>query len=134
MPESIQSFFDLTAWQKGHKLALEVYRVSKLFPRHELYGLTSQLRRASSSVTANIAEGFGRYHFKDKIRFYYQARVSLSEIQSFVVLARDLGYFKDDVSDSLLKQTATVAQLINGLIRSTEKQSANYKLRITDYS
>lgn len=71
MGKSIREFYDLDAWRKAHQLVLEVYKITKDFPKEEKFGITDQLRRAASSVTANIAEGFGRYHFNDKIRFYY---------------------------------------------------------------
>lgn len=71
---------------------LAIYRITQDFPKEETYGVTSQLCRAASSITANIAEGFARYHFKDKIRFYYQSRGSAAEVQNFLILAKDLGY------------------------------------------
>ena len=83
MSETIKNFYQLNAWKKGHELVLEIYKITNSFPKEERYGVISQLRRASSSVTANIAEGFARYHFKDKIRFYYNSRGSVSEVQNF---------------------------------------------------
>ena len=70
MKKEIKNFYDLDAWKQAHILVVEVYRITENFPKEELYGIVSQLRRAVSSITANIAEGFARYHFKDKIRFY----------------------------------------------------------------
>lgn len=67
--EKIEKFYDLVAWQEAHKLVLWVYKVTDSFPKSELFGLVSQMRRAVSSITANIAEGFSRYYFNDKIRF-----------------------------------------------------------------
>ncbi|MBT3538910.1 four helix bundle protein, partial [Candidatus Parcubacteria bacterium] len=81
-----------------------------------------QLRRASSSITANIAEGFSRYHFKDKIRFYYHSRGSLAEVQNFLLLSKDLSYIDNKLSEELFRKTIDVAKLVNGLIRSTESQ------------
>lgn len=120
--KKIKDFYDLDTWQRSHQLALEIYRITKNFPGDELYGITSQLRRAASSVTANIAEGFSRYHYNDKIKFYYNARGSLSETQSFLFLSRDLGYIKIDVFNKLLISSNDVGMLINGLIRSADKQ------------
>ena len=88
----IKDFYSLNAWKEGHKLTLLIYKNTKEFPEDEKFGLTNQLRRAASSITANIAEGYGRYHFADKVRFYYQARGSLKETQSFLLLAKDLSY------------------------------------------
>jgi four helix bundle protein len=120
--KKIKDFYDLDAWEKANKLALEIYKVTKRFPRDELYGITSQLRRAASSITANIAEGFNRYHFNDKIRFYYNARGSISETQSFLFLSRDLAYLKSEDFNGILVKTKEVGMLINGLIRSIERQ------------
>lgn len=68
--EKTRTFQDLIVWQKGHKFVLEVYKISKAFPKEEIYGLTSQFRRAAISITANIAEGFKRISTKEKLRFY----------------------------------------------------------------
>jgi four helix bundle protein len=66
----IKEFYDLDVWKIGHDLVMDIYRVTTTFPQEEKYGLISQIQRAASSVTANIAEGFSRYHYRDKIRFY----------------------------------------------------------------
>ena len=87
-----------------------------------MFGITSQLRRASSSVTANMAEGFARYHYNDKIRFYYQARGSVAEVQNFLLLARDLKLIDKETCQQLGETSKDVEKLINGLIRSIEKQ------------
>ncbi len=118
----IKNFYDLEAWQKGHLLALEIYKITKNFPKEELFGITSQLRRAASSITANIAEGFERYHFKDKVRFYYQARGSVAEVQNFLLLAKDLNYIDLELCRKLGEKANEVRRLINGLINSIEKQ------------
>ncbi|MEK9209336.1 MAG: four helix bundle protein [Patescibacteria group bacterium] len=122
MDGEIKSFHDLDSWKKGHQLVLEIYKISKDFPREELFGIISQLRRAASSITANIAEGFARYHFKDKSRFYYQARGSVAEVQNFLLLSKDLNYINTEVCRNLGEKANEVRQLINGLIRSIEKQ------------
>ncbi|OGH89287.1 MAG: hypothetical protein A2469_01680 [Candidatus Magasanikbacteria bacterium RIFOXYC2_FULL_40_16] len=118
----INNFYDLDAWKKGHTLVIEIYKITKNFPKDELYGVVSQLRRAASSITANIAEGFARYHFKDKIRFYHQARGSAAEVQNFLLLAKDLEYISLENCREFGKKTKEVMQLINGLIRSIDKQ------------
>ncbi|MEA3322746.1 MAG: four helix bundle protein [Patescibacteria group bacterium] len=121
--DDIKNFYDLNAWKSGHKLALEIYKITKIFPKDEVCAITSQLRRASSSVTANIAEGFARYHFKDKIRFYYNARGSATEVQSFLLLAKDLEYINFETCKRLGENANDVGKLINGLIRSIENQN-----------
>jgi len=122
MKETVKNFYNLEAWKKGHLLALEIYKVTNNFPREEIYGITSQLRRASSSVTANIAEGFARYHFKDKIKFYYNSRGSVAEVQNFLLLAKDLGYITLETCTSLGEKSNEVGKLINGLVKTTENQ------------
>ena len=118
----IKNFYDLEVWKRGHNFALTIYTVTKQFPKEELFGIVSQLQRAVSSVTANIAEGFARYHFNDKIKFYYQARGSIAEVQNFILLARDLHYIKETSAQDFIKQAQDIYQLINGLIRSIENQ------------
>jgi len=103
-------------------LVLEIYKITKDFPGNERYGVVSQLQRSASSVTANIAEGFARYHFKDKIKFYYQSRGSIAEVQNFLLLAKDLGYINVEICSKLGKEAKEVEKMINGLIRSVEKQ------------
>ena len=67
---TVKTFYQLKVWQKAKDLCIEIYKTTQEFPKEELFGMTSQIRRASSSVCANIAEGFGRYHYNDKIRFF----------------------------------------------------------------
>lgn len=122
MDNKIKKFYELDAWTKGHELVLEIYNLTKDFPKEELYGIVSQLRRAASSITANIAEGFARYHFKDKTRFYYQARGSVAEVQNFLLLAKDLKFIDLKICKKLGEDANEASQLINGLIRSIEKQ------------
>jgi len=112
----------LMAWKEAHAYVINIYRITKDFPPDERFGITNQLRRAASSVTANIAEGWARYHFKDKIRFYYQARGSWAETQSFLLLARDLSYITSEKYLESIQQSYTVGKLLNGLIRSAAKQ------------
>jgi len=73
----IEEFTDLIVWQEGHKLVLQIYKITKLFPKEETYSLTDQMRRAAVSVTSNIAEGFGRQGMKEKVQFYFLAKGSL---------------------------------------------------------
>ena len=122
MDKKIGDFYDLDSWKEGRKLVILVYKSSKGFPSEERFGISDQLRRAVSSVTANIAEGFGRYHFSDKIRFYYQARGSVKEVENFLLLARDLKFLSQTIFKDMWKQRKVVEMLINGLIRSAEKQ------------
>ena len=120
----IKDFEDLEAWKKGHQLVLEIYKITKEFPKEEKFGIIDQLRRAASSVTANIAEGFARYHFSDKSRFYYQARGSASEVKNFLLLAKDLNYFKSEECGTLIEKIDETRRLINGLIKSIQNQKS----------
>ncbi len=122
MPEKIKNFYDLDAWKKTHKFVLEIYKKTKKFPKEELYGIISQIRRAASSVAANIAEAFSRYHYNDKLRFYHNARGSVSETQNFLFLAKDLSYLSVEEFRYLFGSSEEILKLINGVIRSIEKQ------------
>jgi len=125
MSKVINKFYDLDAWQKVHKLVLKVYKITNQFSESENYGVRSQIQRAVTSITANIAEGFARFYFKDKIRFYYQARGSAAEVQNFLLIARDLKYIDNNQCAELGEIANETAKLINGLIRITKKYNKN---------
>jgi len=122
MGSGINNFYNLDVWKRTYKLVLDIYKITKEFPIEECFGIISQIRRASSSIMANISEGFNRFYFKDKIRFYYQARGSAGEVQNFILLARGLKMIDFSNSNYLLSQSSEVIKLINGLIRSIKKQ------------
>lgn len=115
--EKIKSFIDLYAWQEAHKLVLIIYKITKNFPKEEIFGLISQMRRAAISITSNIAEGFSRNTSKDKYQFYSIAEGSLTELQNQLIAARDLDYLPSDKFQECGKQTIVVHKLINGLKR-----------------
>lgn len=125
MEGQIKNFYDLNAWKKSRMLVLKIYKITINFPSNEMFGIISQLRRAVCSISANLAEGFARYHFKDKIKFYYQARGSLAEVQSFLVLALDLKYINMKTCKELGELANEVNRLINGLISSARKNCSN---------
>lgn len=114
----IKNYYDLNAWQEGHKLVLLVYKMLKDFPKEERYGLTDQLRRASVSITSNIAEGFSRRSNKEKIQFHAMAMGSLTELQSQLFVARDVQYCQVERFNQIFTQTIVVQRLVNGLSRS----------------
>ena len=118
--KSIHHFTHLIAWQKNHQVVLKIYQLTKKFPKEELFGLVSQIRRAAASITANIAEGYGRYHPKDRIRFYLMARGSNTELQNHIILAHDLGYITDNEFEPLKVQVFEGYKIICGLIKSTK--------------
>ena len=101
MREPAKSFEDLVVWKKAHKFVLEIYQFTAKFPNSELFGLTSQSRRAAVSVPANIAEGFKKKGKADKVRFLNIAQGSLEESRYYLILAKDLGY--GETSDLLMK-------------------------------
>lgn len=113
----VKFFYQLNVWQRGRDLFIEIYKVTKNFPKEEMFGITSQLRRAATSVCANIAEGFGRYYFKDKNRFYYQARGSLVEVQNFLIISYKLGYLNKNIYTSLFKESTEILKMLNSFIR-----------------
>ncbi|MGQ0542653.1 MAG: four helix bundle protein [Blastocatellia bacterium] len=99
-----RSFEDVEIWQKSHAFVLEVYHLSESFPKHELYGLTSQLRRAAVSVPANFAEGFGKATKPDKLRFYSMSKASLEESCYYLILVKDLGYGDTTILRRMLEE------------------------------
>lgn len=111
--EAITEFEDLTVWQEAQALAVGVYALTRSFPKDELFALTNQLRRASSSISANIAEGFGRTSVNDKLHFYTMAYGSLLEVKNFLYLANKLSYIKDGELDSLLSDAVKCQKLLN---------------------
>jgi four helix bundle protein len=109
---------DLKVWQISVDLVETVYRLSRNWPNHELYGLVSQARRASVSVPANIAEGAGRRSTGEFIQFVGIARGSLAELETLIVVASRLGYLEDGVSAHLLSDIAEVGRMLTGLMQS----------------
>jgi four helix bundle protein len=115
----INTFTDLRVWKESHALVLLTYKSTKVFPKDELFGLTSQMRRTAVSVTSNIAEGFARLGRKEKIQFYSIARGSLVELENQFIIARDVGYISEDEWKIIAGQIVPVHQLLNAFIRST---------------
>jgi len=118
MNGKIKSFTDLIVWQEAYKLALEIYKITKNFPKEETYSLIDQMKRCSISISSNIAEGFSRKSKKEKIQFYFIAKGSLTELQNQLLLAKDVKYLNLESFKSIAEQTITVHKLINGLIKS----------------
>jgi four helix bundle protein len=109
---------DLEVWKKSHALVLKVYEVTRTFPKNEMYALTDQIRRASTSIPANIVEGQSRNTTKEYLQFLYNARGSLEEVRYFLLLSRDLGYMNTDTYESLEADGVTLSKILNGLIKS----------------
>jgi len=119
--KKIKLFTDLEVWQEAHKLVLMVYKITKDFPKEELFGLVSQLRRAAVSVTSNIAEGFSRFSYKEKIQFYSMALGSLTELQNQLLVARDVGYLNESDFDNISRQSVSVQKLLNAFIKKSRQ-------------
>jgi S23 ribosomal protein. len=114
----IKSFTDLHAWKKSHSVVLLTYKITRSFPKEELFALTNQMRRASVSAESNIAEGFGRNTLKDKQHFFCIAKGSLLELQSQSITAKDLGFMKIDDFNKMEEELRHAIRLTAGLIRS----------------
>ncbi|MGH9508779.1 MAG: four helix bundle protein [Terriglobales bacterium] len=119
-----QSFKNLVAWQKAMDLVVEIYAAAEKFPRHELYGLTSQMRRAAVSVPSNIAEGQAHYSRLEFRHFLRHARGSLAELETQVLIAERLKYLDHETSLRLTRLAEEVGRIINGLIASTRSQAS----------
>jgi four helix bundle protein len=119
----MRDYRKIHAWQKSDDLTVDVYRATKRFPREEIYGLTSQLRRAAYSVPANIAEGATRNSKKDYLRFLYIARASLAETQYFLHLSKRLNYLTKEENEELQSATSKTFSKLHGLIKSVEKEA-----------
>ena len=115
---AVRSYRELIVWQKGMDLVMLVYQVTKVFPKEERYGLTSQIRRSAVSVPSNIAEGQGRRSPADFKRFLSIARGSLQEVETQIMIASRLNYIEKTQEQKLLRLSTEVAKLLNGLSNS----------------
>lgn len=120
MNKKIRSFTDLKTWQEGHRLVILIYQMTEKFPKEEVYSLTSQIRRSAISVTSNIAEGFGRKSYKEKIQFYYLSQGSILELKNQLLVARDVGYLNNKNFINIATQANKAHQLLQGLISKTK--------------
>jgi four helix bundle protein len=118
----VKTFEDLTVWQEAHKLTLEVYKFTAKFPGAEKYGIISQLRRSSSAVPANIAEGFGRATTRELLRCLQIARGELEETRYFILLSRDLGYVTPQDYEGVAQHCNTIGRMINALGSSLKRR------------
>ena len=117
----IRDFKELIVWQRAKELSIEIYRLTKFFPKDEQFGITSQIRRAGVSVVSNIAEGYVRQRTKEFIRFLYTALASAAELETQLMICHELGYIKsgEEYVDSKLKE---IQRLLNGLINSLKRK------------
>jgi four helix bundle protein len=119
----VRTFKDLKVWQKSYDLVLEVYKATKGFPSEEKFGLTSQIRRAAVAIPSNIAEGYARRYLKQYIQFLYIAYGSGAELETQLMLAKDLEYLKGDRFKDLIERFYEVERMLMALIKSLEKKT-----------
>jgi four helix bundle protein len=122
----MRDYTKIAAWKLADDLTVAIYERTKSYPREEIYGLTSQLRRASYSVPANIAEGSSRESKKDYLHFLYISRGSLSETQYLIHLSQRLGYLSTQEADVLIGQTKQTFACLHGLIKAVEKETIKF--------
>lgn len=125
----MKDFRGLSVWQRAHSVTLSVYRCTKAFPREETYGISSQMRRCSSSVAANIAEGCGRRGNPEFVRFLGMAMGSASELEYFLLLAGDLNYLETGAYDALADEVVLMRRMLNALISKIQDEHPRRELR-----
>lgn len=130
--KKVRSFTDLDAWKIAHEFVLTIYAITKEFPTREQFGITDQLRRASVSISSNIAEGFSRKTTKEKQQFYRTALSSLTEVQNQLLICRDVGYMSKDIFQETATKSVRVSKLIHGLMKSASTHAT--KIRNTKYA
>lgn len=118
---ALQSYQELVGWKKGIALVADVYRLTQRFPKEEMYGLTSQIRRAAVSIPSNIAEGQGRLSRGEFKQFLGHARGSVFEVESQILIARNLGYLNENDAATLLARIAELGRILNGLLKSLDR-------------
>ena len=111
---------DLDVWRKSIDLVASVYKTTSLFPKEELYGLTSQIRRAAVSIPSNIAEGAARNHVNEFRQFLYIALGSGAELETQLIIAKMLGFISDEKSQALINELNSISRMLQGLIKSIQ--------------
>ena len=118
----VNNYKDLLIWQKGIKVAKECYLLTKDFPKEEVYGLTSQIRRSAVSISSNIAEGYGRRSTAEYIRFLNIAQGSINELETQLIIAKEVGYCPIERIASIINQLTEITKMLIALIKSLEKK------------
>lgn len=132
---TVMNLDKLEVWVRAKEFALAVYKeVAPLLPADEKWNLTQQLKRAAQSIPANIAEGHGRYHFLDNVRFCYIARGSLTEVQSHMALVRELGYIPDELYIRITSQAESIGRQLNNYIAYLKRSKQGEKDLPAGYS
>jgi four helix bundle protein len=125
----MQDYKKLTVWKKSYALALSIYKISGSFPKNELYGLVSQIRRAGTSIPANIAEGCGRESNSELIYFLQIAQGSAAELETHLMLSRDLGYCKDEEFSKIEDSIDNIRKMLTSLIRTIKTNNEQRKTK-----
>ncbi len=115
---------DLEVYSLAEDFVIRIYRVTQTFPKEEVYGITSQLRRASLSIPLNVAEGFGRFHYNDRLQFLYNARGSLVEVKSLLRICTSLGYIDTQKSSQFNLDLMKIHVKLNNYIKATQRRGA----------
>ena len=123
--EVTSSFIDLRMWQKSHDFVLAVYKMTDLFPKQELFGLVSQIRRASVSIPANIAEGYRRKGKADKLRFFNFSQGSLEECRYYLILSKDLNYISEEQYSDLKNKLEDASKSLNSYCKKLHENIQN---------
>ncbi len=121
----LKNYKSLKVWQKSYALCIRIYQATRKFPKEEIYGLTSQVRRSAVSIPSNIAEGYGRKTTADYIRFLYIAYGSLCELETPILLAGDLKYVESGNMEGLKTDLSEIERMLKALIRSLEAKPSN---------
>lgn len=129
----VQSYRDLKVWQKGRTLVSRIYQASSQFPQTEMYGLTSQIRRAAISIPSNLAEGSAKGSTREFMRFIGIAYGSLAEVETQLFLASDLSFITASEREALLEETSELGRMLNGLLRSLESKVTELRTLTTGH-
>ncbi|OGG13424.1 hypothetical protein A3D77_05000 [Candidatus Gottesmanbacteria bacterium RIFCSPHIGHO2_02_FULL_39_11] len=125
-------FTDLEVWKSAHEYTLFIYKITSIFPKSEQFGLISQLRRAAVSIESCIAEGFSRFHYKDRLNFYYDSLGSISESESQLIDSLDLNFIQKNTYEEGCSKLRRIGYLLVGLVNATNnlsKQEKNIKIQ-----
>jgi len=117
MAGKIKTYRDLDIWNSGLGLVKDIYKLTEEFPKHEVYGLVSQMRRSAVSIPSNVAEGFRRYHNKEYKQFLYTSLGSCAELETQVTIAKELKYIQEDKEAKLLERLDHICRMISNLLK-----------------
>ena len=123
--KEVKTHYDLNVWNDSITLVKEIYSITTKFPKDEIYGLTSQIKRAVVSIPSNIAEGASRQTTKEFIQFLYIALGSVSEVETQLIIAKELSFIDDNDLNILLTKIESIKKMLNGLIKHLRKRNAN---------